>query len=248
MSIHTHIHDRVLTIRIDRPQKKNALTEEFYTALSIAVEEAQTNEAVRVVVITGTDNCFTAGNDLKDFVERPPSLASEAPAGRFMRAIARAEKPLIAAVEGVAIGIGTTLLLHCDLVIAGKSARLQMPFVNLGLVPEAASSYLLPLLMGPRHASRLLLLGEAVDAKGAEELGIVSTVVDDGQALPTALQQAQALATQPPQAVISTKRLMKSATQPAVLAQMQAEGTEFAVRVHSAEAKAIFNAFLNKAK
>jgi enoyl-CoA hydratase/carnithine racemase len=248
MSIKVETQDHVLVVRIDRPEKKNALTNEMYTALSEAIEAAQTNDAIRVVIITGTDNCFSAGNDMKDFVERPPSLSSDAPPGRFMRAIALAPKPLIAAVEGAAIGIGTTLLMHCDLVVAGKSARLQMPFVNLGLVPEAASSYLVPLLLGPRRAARLLLLSEPIDAEKAEEFGIVSHVVENGQALTTALQQAHALAKKPPQAVISTKRLMKSAYQDAVLAQMKTESIEFIDRVHSDEAKATFNAFLNKTK
>ncbi len=248
MTIKVETQDHVLVVRIDRPEKKNALTDEMYTALSEAIESAQTNDAVRVVVITGTENCFSAGNDMKDFVERPPSLSSDAPPGRFMRAIALAPKPLIAAVEGAAIGIGTTLLMHCDLVVAGKAARLQMPFVNLGLVPEAASSYLVPLLVGPRRAARLLLLSEPIDSATAEDFGIVSSVVENGQALTTALQQAHALAKKPPQAVISTKRLMKIAYQDAVLAQMKTEAVEFIDRVHSDEARATFNAFLNKTK
>ena len=245
MEIEVKFEDHVLVLRINRAEKKNALTTAMYSALCDALANAQSDANVRAVVLAGAANCFTAGNDLKDFLERPPS-SSASPASAFVHSIATAPKPLIAAVEGIAVGIGTTLLLHCDLVVAGKSARLHMPFVNLGLVPEAGSSFLLPALIGPRRAARLLLLAEPVDAQTALEYGIVSSVVEDGKALETALAQAHSIAAKPPESILATKRLLKAATSEIVLKQMAAEGAEFAARLQSPEAKAAFAAFLGK--
>ncbi len=243
--IEVKLEDRVLIIRMNRIDKKNAITTAMYSAMSDALANAHSDANVRVVMLTGAANCFTAGNDLKDFLERPPNTHAS-PASVFVHEIAKAPKPLIAAVEGIAIGIGTTMLLHCDLVVAGKSARLHLPFVNLGLVPEAGSSFLLPALIGQRRAAHLLLLAEPIGAQTALEYGIVSSVVEDGTAFERAFEQARSIAAKPPQAVLATKRLLKAATAELVLEHMAAEGAEFTARLQSSEAKAAFAAFLGK--
>lgn len=238
--------EHVTTIRFDRPDKKNAITAEMYGALTAALEAAAGSSAVRAVVLAGSRDCFTAGNDVGDFLR----IAQGAGQGKgntaaglgFLRCLAAFDKPLVAAVAGVAIGIGTTMLLHCDLVYAAPSARFKTPFVDLALVPEAGSSILLPALVGERRAAQLLLLGEQIDAPTALAWGLVNGVVDD----PDAAAQAAAhrLASCAPGALRATRALTRRATRDAVLEAMRAEGEAFAERLRSPEAMEAFQAFL----
>src|SRR5262249_43503511 len=186
--INVELHDRILTIRIDRPEKKNALTAAMYAAMSEALQRAENDPAVRVVVITGTENCFTAGNDLADFAAAKPGQPT--PAIRYLETLASAQKPVVAAVSGVAIGIGTTMLLHCDLVYAAAGARFQLPFVNLGLCPEAASTLILPWRMGHHRAAQLLFFGEPFGAEAARSFGLVNEVFADADLSASALGKA----------------------------------------------------------
>jgi enoyl-CoA hydratase/carnithine racemase len=214
-----------------------------------ALEQADNNPAVRVVLIHGQSNVFTSGNDLQDFMKFKSDEPFESGAiFRFLRGISGAAKPVIAAVNGAAIGIGTALLLHCDLVYAGENALLQLPFVTLGLCPEAASSFLLPRLVGYQRAAELLLLGEPFSAEYAREIGLVNEVVRDDQVLDRALACAQQLAAQPPSSVRITKQLLKEVQAVEVLRVMSDEGRQFASRLASAEAKDAFTAFLEKCK
>src|SRR5579871_5106721 len=197
------IEDRILTLRLDRPEKKNALTRGMYLGMIEALKQADADPNVRVVLITGTEVCFTAGNDLVDFANATPGETS--PAIAYLQALAATQKPVIAAVGGVAVGIGTTMLLHCDLVYAASDARFQLPFVNLGLCPEAGSSVLLPELMGHRCAAELLFFGEPFNAETARVFGIVNAVLPGSELLPTAMAKAQLLAEKPPSALRITK-------------------------------------------
>ncbi len=233
--------DRVITIRFDRPEKKNALTVAMYEQLSAAFAAAASDPSVRAVVITGSPDCFTSGNDIADFARANQAGLSTAPLD-FLRALATFEKPVIAAVAGVAIGIGTTLLLHCDLVIAGPTARFKTPFVALGLVPEAASSLLLPKLIGERRAAQLLLLGEQIDAPTALSWGLINEIADEPIA--TALGKANVLAALAPSALRATKSLMRRATRESVLETIAVEGETFANQVRSPEAMEAFQAFM----
>src|ERR1700680_4766782 len=192
----SQLQDRIFTVRMDRPEKKNALTRQMYTALIAALQQAEADPAVRVILITGTADCFTADNDLQDFANAAPGEPSVAI--DYLRTLAAAQKPVLAAVAGVAVGIGTTMLLHCDLVYAATNARFQLPFVNLGLCPEAGSSLILPSLMGHRRAAELLFFGEPFTADAARELGIVNQVIADQELLVTAMAKAQQLAQKPP--------------------------------------------------
>jgi enoyl-CoA hydratase/carnithine racemase len=236
----------VLEIRFNRPEKKNALTRDMYEAVSAAFERADTDPAIRVVLLTGTGDTFTSGNDVKDFQERG---ADRVPRGgsRFLPAISSLQKPLIAAVNGAAIGVGTTMLMHCDLIVAARSARFVMPFTSLGLVPEAASSLLVPRLFGHQRASALLLLGEPLDAATALEWGLVNRVVDDAALMDTAREMARRLAALPPQAVRLTKRLIKHGV-PDVAGRIQEEIGLFSERLASPEAQEAFAAFMEKRK
>jgi enoyl-CoA hydratase/carnithine racemase len=236
--------DRITTIRFDRPDKKNAISVEMYAALAGAFEAAAADPAVRAVVLAGSRDCFTAGNDLGDFMRTAQGAGGGSepqPVFSFLRAIATFEKPLLAAVAGVAIGIGTTMLLHCDLVYAAPSARFKLPFVDLGLVPEAGSSVLLPALVGARRANQLLLLGEQVDAATALAWGLIGGVSDDPEA--AAQAAAHRLAAAAPGAVRATKALIRRATRDAVLEAMRVEGEVFADRLRSPEAMEAFQAF-----
>lgn len=237
--------DRIMRIRMHRPEKKNALTRDMYSAVTTALVEADSSEKVRTIVLSGTDDCFTAGNDLADFLN-DPQFSEESPVVRFVRQLPLVKKPMIAAVNGIAVGIGTTVLLHCDLVFAGVRAQFQVPFVNLGLVPEAASSLLFPLLMGHQRACELLLLGDVFDSEKAYELGLINQVCDDGATLQTAMDAAMRLAAKPPAAVVAAKWLMKKHQAEFVQAAISAEGEQFASRLHSPEAKEAFRAFLEK--
>jgi len=235
--------ERITTIRFDRPDKKNALTFEMYAALAAAMEAAAGDVEVRAVVLAGSRDCFTAGNDLGDFVRTAQGASGGDPAAafRFLRAIATFDKPLIGAVAGVAIGIGTTMLLHCDLVYAGPNARFKVPFVDLGLVPEAGSSVLLPALVGPRRAAQLLLLGEQLDAPTALDWGLINGIADDPDA--AAQAAARRLAQAAPSALRITKSLTRRTTRDTVLEAMRIEGEAFAERLRSPEAMEAFQAF-----
>jgi enoyl-CoA hydratase/carnithine racemase len=244
MSIKTETKEGVRTIAFARVEKKNAITAEMYTRMTELLVDADQNDDIRVVLFTGMGDSFTAGNDLGDFISNPPN-GMESPVFHFLKTLVHYRKPLVAAVPGLAIGIGTTLLLHCDLVYASDTAKFKMPFVDLGLVPEAGSSQILPLLMGHVRAAELLLLGEAIDAKRAQELGIVNQVIAADELLKFARSKAQALAQKPVQALLMSKALMKRAPE-ATWDRVSLEGQQFAERLQSAEAKAIFAAFLSK--
>lgn len=237
----------VLRITINRPEKKNALTADMYGAIADALGAAESDNAARVILIHGAGDAFTAGNDLHDFLANPPRDESST-VFRFLQAVSHVTKPLVAAVHGAAVGVGTTMLLHCDLVYAGESAKFALPFVNLGLCPEAASSFLLPAAIGYQRAAELLLLGEPFDAAKARELGIVTAVVPDAQLLETATSAAHKLAAKPAASVRLTKALMKRGTQTATEAALAEESRAFRARLDSPEAKEAFAAFLEKRK
>jgi enoyl-CoA hydratase/carnithine racemase len=241
----TTTHDAVLRIQINRPDKKNALTLAMYDAMTAALLAAEADPAVRVILFAGADTCFTAGNDLADFLDSPPS-GEDSPVFRFLKTLLAARKPVLAAVHGVAVGIGTTMLLHCDLVWAGPSARFQVPFVNLGLTPEAASSLILPQLMGHRRAAELLLLGETFDAETALAVGLVNGLRADSELDAYVLHKAQVLAAKPPTAVRLSKQLTKRWPADAVRQAMSAEGEIFIARLQSPEAREAMTAFFER--
>ena len=233
----------VLHLVLDRPDKKNALTRAMYGRLADLLGEAAVDGSVRVVVLSGRDGVFTAGNDLGDFMQDPPT-GPDSPVFRFLQAAATFPKPLVAAVAGPAIGIGTTILLHCDLAYVAPDVRLQMPFVDLGLVPEAASSLLLPRLAGPARAAEMLLFGDAIPAETAREVGLANAVVEDPVA--HALERAAVLAAKPPAAVRQTKALLRHDAAEAIGDAFAREGTVFVSRLASPEAQEAFTAFFEK--
>jgi len=232
----------VTHIRMNRPEKRNALTAEMYAAMADALAVAET-DGTAVVILSGAGKSFTAGNDLADFVARPPS-SEEAPVHRFLRGIATSTRILIAAVQGRAVGVGTTMLLHCDFVLAEEDAILQMPFTDLALVPEAASSLLVPALVGHQRAAGLLILGEALSATQAQAVGLVRQVVPAGSAVAHASDLAATIAAKPRQAILATKRLMKSATTD-VAGRMAEEGAAFAAQLQTPELHAIVAKFFS---
>jgi enoyl-CoA hydratase/carnithine racemase len=242
----TDLADGILTIRLNRPEKKNAISVAMYGAIADALERAATEPAVRVTVITGTADAFTSGNDVADFLKRPPS-DGESPVFRFLRLISTAPKPLVAAVNGLAVGVGVTLLLHCDLVYAAEDATFALPFVNLGIVPEAASSLLLPRLAGHQRAAELFFFGDKFDARTAQAAGIVNTVLPSADLATTVRDRALALAAKPPAALRLTKALLKgqSTTVPDRMAE---EGVHFAAQLKSPEAREAMEAFLQRRK
>lgn len=233
----------VATIRFNRPEKKNALNAAMYAALADAVEAAESDDAVRAILLCAAGDNFTAGNDLADFAERPEDGAS--PAQRFLYGIAQAKKPLVAAVDGYAVGVGLTLLLHCDLVYASRRAKLRAPFVDLGLVPEAGSSLLLPRIAGPMRAAEIFLVCDFVTAEQAREIGIVNLVVETDQLEAHARAICERLAQKAPGAVQATKKLLKD-TSGSTHERMQREFALFAERLGSAEAKQAISAFFEK--
>jgi enoyl-CoA hydratase/carnithine racemase len=243
----TERSDGVLRIELNRPEKKNALTIAMYRALGDALEAASADAGVRAVLLHGRPEVFSSGNDVADFLAEPPRGEDFAPF-RFLRVLAHFDKPLVAAVGGAAIGIGTTMLLHCDLVYAATGARLQLPFASLGLVPEAASSLLLPRLAGWQKAAELLMLGEPFTAETAREIGLVNEVVAPERLLETAAAKARALAAKPPAALRATKALMKQGMIAGIDEAMARELREFTERLRSPEAKEAFAAFLEKRK
>jgi enoyl-CoA hydratase/carnithine racemase len=238
--------DKILRITMNRPAKKNALTGAMYDAMREALQLADRDENVRAVLLAGTDGVFTAGNDIGDFLAGTRDEHGS-PAFRFITAIAQCDTPIVAAVEGNAVGVGTTMLFHCDLVYAAPSAKFRMPFIDLGLVPEAASSMTVPLRVGIAKASEWLLLGDAFDVHEAHRCGVVNGVVPAGELIETALDAAKRLAAKPAQALDATRRLMRGDRQ-AIGGQMAAESKEFAAALESPEAKAAFSAFLARAK
>ncbi|QIK95632.1 enoyl-CoA hydratase [Sphingomonas sp. HDW15A] len=235
----------VLSLRLNRPERRNAITVAMYAALADAVEHAAENSAVRVIVITGAGEDFTAGNDLADFLQELPSPGTDTdiPVWRFLRAMAKNQVPTIAAVRGNAVGIGTTMLLHCDLVLVEEGARLVMPFVDLGLVPEAASSLILPRLAGRRAAARHLLLGEPISAEQALDIGIASHLVPKGE-LAVALDDiVKRLRAKPAEALRQTQRLLRREVTDEILGRMDLENGHFAERLSSDEVKQAIAAF-----
>ncbi len=233
----------ILTLTFNRPEKQNALTRDMYQSLANAINDAQGDFGIRAVILTSSSANFTAGNDLFDFLNAPP-LEPGSPVMNFLEAIHNFSKPLLAAVTGNAIGIGTTMLFHCDLVVADNSAKFSMPFVNLGLVPEAGSSLLFPRLVGHQIASKVFLTGESFNATEAKDFGLIAEISDKPQE--AILDYAKQIATQPPNAVIQTKALLKSELHEKVSAVMKAEGELFQMALQSDEAREAFMNFMSK--
>lgn len=237
--------DGVLALTMNRPDKKNALTGPMYDALTAAISAAQTDDATRAILLEGAGGAFTAGNDLADFLAVAQGKA-EARAGYFIAAVAMSVKPIVAAVDGVAVGVGTTILFHCDLVYATAGAKFRMPFVDLGLVPEAASSLLVPRRIGMAKASELILLADAFGGEEAARLGIVNRVVEAVELGAIAFDAARKLAAKPPAALRASRALLRG-DRADVLAAMKAENAAFAQALKSPDARKAFQAFLAKA-
>ena len=235
----------MLRVQLNRPARKNAMTSSMYVTLADVFNDAAKDERVRVVLWHGAGDSFCAGNDIDDFLKNPPG-PGESPQARLMNALVDFDKPLIAAVQGAAIGGGTTMLTHCDFVYAGESAKFQMPFVNLALVPEFGSSFSIPARIGYIRAAELILLGQPFDARKAADLGLVTQVVPDQNLLATATETARKLAAEPAGALQASKKLMKQSFREQSKAAMQAENGEFSVQVRSEDAKEAFAAFLQK--
>jgi enoyl-CoA hydratase/carnithine racemase len=242
MSILTETSESIAAIQIARPERKNAITEAMYAALEQAVLAAEADPAVRVLLIYGTPEVFCAGNDIDDFLRNPPS-GPDAPVCRFMRSLAHAAKPVVAAVNGVAVGIGTTLLFHCDLAFCADNARFSMPFVNLGISPEFASSLLLPLSAGYHRAAEKLMLGDPASAEEALDMGLVNRILPPGEVLPHARRQCTRLAQLPPESLRQTKRLLKASLREAIDRTMKDENETFQRLLLSEEAREAFTAF-----
>jgi enoyl-CoA hydratase/carnithine racemase len=245
--IKSETSDRVARIRFDRIDKKNAITPEMYAMLGKALADADADPAVRAVLLHGTADCFTAGNDLGEFLKAPRAVGAS-PAKPLFDALPHMRKPVVAAVGGPAVGIGTTLLLHCDMVYAAPNARFQLPFVPLGVVPEFGSTFLLPLVAGYQRAAELLLLGQPFSAQKAYELGIVTEVIAQEGLIEHALQVAIALALLPPESIRLTKQMMKSRHGAPLAAAIEEELRIFGERLASPEAKEAMGAFLEKRK
>jgi enoyl-CoA hydratase/carnithine racemase len=235
----------ILRVQLNRPTKRNAMTSRMYVALADIFNHAAKDERTRVVLWHGVGDPFCAGNDVEDFLNNPPG-PGESPQARLMHALIDFDKPLVAAVQGAAIGGGTTMLLHCDFVYAGESANFQMPFINLAVVPELGSSCSVPTRIGHIRAAELILLGMPFDARRAADLGFVTQVVSDQNLLVTATETARKLAAKPAGALQASKRLMKRPFREQIKAAMQAENEEFSAQVRSEDAKEAFAAFLEK--
>jgi enoyl-CoA hydratase/carnithine racemase len=247
-NVRTSTADRVAEIEIHRPEKKNALTGEMYDALSAAIVKADADPGVHVILAHGQADCFTAGNDLADFLAAGRGGGVGSPATRFLQGIREARKPVVAAVGGVAVGIGTTMLLHCELVYAAPNARFQMPFVPLGLAPEGGSSLLLPMLAGYQRAAELLLLGRPFGAERAMAAGLVNEVVPAERLLAHAREAALAVAALPVESVRITKELLKRPHARELAERMAEEIRIFGERLQSPEAKAAMGAFFERKK
>jgi enoyl-CoA hydratase/carnithine racemase len=250
-NIAVSVAEGVQTIHIMRPDKKNALTTAMYAAMAEALGDGEASDDVRVHLIRGEPGAFSAGNDIVDFLAAAQGMALGKEVVTFLKALATADKPLVAAVDGLAIGIGTTMLLHCDLVYASPRSIFRTPFLDLGLVPEAGSSLLAPRLMGHARAFELLCLGEAFDATRAEAAGIINRIVPDGEVEAAALASAKALAAKPRQALAAARRLVATggaATREELMARIDEEVALFAERLASDEARLAFAAFLGRKK
>ena len=241
-NITTTLTNHILHIQLTRPAKKNALTPAMYDELREAIERANGDTNIRVITLTGSGDSFCAGNDLNSFLEDPGSDS----AARFIRAIAAAEAPIVAAVNGVAVGVGVTMLLHCDLVYAAAEAKFNFAFIDLGLLPEAGSSYLLPRMLGYGRAAELLMLGEAFSAETARDCGIVNAVVKADELEALALSKAQQLAAKPPQALRQTKMLLRRGSEQALRETMELELGMIGERLVSDEVRGIMQAFLER--
>jgi enoyl-CoA hydratase/carnithine racemase len=241
----TERSDGILRVELNRPSRKNAMTSAMYITLADIFDDAARDSSIRVVLWHGAGDSFSAGNDIEDFLKNPPG-PGESPQARLENALVDFDKPLIAAVQGVAIGGGTTMLTHCDFVYAGEKTRFQMPFVNLAVVPEFGSSWSVPASMGHVRAAELLLLGEPFDARHAADLGLVTRVVPEQVLLPTATETARLLAAKPAGALQASKRLMRRAVREQIKAAMKAENEEFSRQVRSDEAREALTAFLEK--
>src|SRR5215471_4942803 len=235
----------ILRVELNRPEKKNALTAAMYTSLAEIFNDAGKDESVHVVLWHAAGDAFCAGNDMRDFLKNPPGPGNF-PQGYAMDALIGFEKPIVAAVHGVAIGGGTTMLGHCDFVYAGESTKFAVPFIDLALMPEFGSSFLLPRNLGYLRAAELILLGRPFDAAWAAEIGLVTRVVPDPNVLATATETAQSLAKKPAAALLACKRFLKRTLREPLQEAVKLENEEFAVRVNSPESKAVFAAFLAK--
>ena len=242
-----HTEAGVTTITFNRVDKKNSITTRMYAAMADALAAAEADASVRAVVFQGDVAVFSAGNDIGDFLQQPPAT-QDSPVFRFLRGLAAFPKPVIAAVCGPAVGIGTTMLFHCDLVYAGDNAAFSMPFVNLGLCPEAASSLLVPQMMGYHRAAEALLLGEPFMAEAALEVGLVNRIVPPSEANALAQAVARKLAAKPLASLMTTKQLMKGSQQEAVLRQMDEEGAHFGRMLGEPAAREAMTAFMEKRK
>ena len=245
MNIFTDTIAGVRIVEIRRPEKKNALTEAMYRDLTRALAEAESDSAVRVVLFRGHAGVFTSGNDIVDFLEHPPT-GQEAPVFVFLSTIATARKPIVAAVAGPAVGIGTTMLLHCDYIVAAENTQFVLPFVNLGLCPEAASSLLLPLVIGYRRAAEALMLGNRISASKALDWGLVNAVVADAQVDEAALAKAGELARKPVEALRATKKLLKGHLASLLRATLAEEAEQFQALLASPAARECLAAFIEK--
>lgn len=248
MTIKSESAEGVCAIEIARPEKKNAITVAMYSQLAQAIAAAHDDPAVRAILIHGQPDIFTAGNDLDDFLKNPPREGMDAPVFRFMQALGYAEKPVVAAVNGAAVGIGTTMLLHCDLVYAADNAMFSMPFVSLGLCAEFASSLLVPLAAGYHKAAEKLLLADPISAEEAVEMKIVNRILPPNEVLAYARKQAARFAALPPNSVRETKRLMRAGWKALVEKTIVDEATTFGRMLQSAEAKEAFTAFFERRK
>ena len=235
----------VLALGLNRPSKLNAITREMYSILAREINGANHDDEVGAVLIYGEGDDFTSGNDLNDFLEHPPT-GSDSPVWHFLTAIKDFSKPLVAAISGRAVGVGITMLFHCDYVIAGRNSKLSMPFVNLGLVPEAGSSYLLPLLAGHHRAAEMFMLGEVFSAQRGYEAGFINEVVDEDEVAVRAGERAKQLADQPRNAIRETKRLLREGHQKQLAAVMEEEARLFTAALSSDEAREAFMNFLMK--
>ena len=242
-----HTEAGVTTLTFNRPTKKNSITAAMYATLADALVAAEADASVRCVVFQGNETTFSAGNDIGDFLDNPPATG-DSPVFRFLRGIASFPKPVLAAVCGPAVGIGTTLLFHCDLVYAGDNAAFSMPFVNLGLCPEAASSLLVPQMLGYHRAAEALLLGEPFMAEAALEVGLVNRVLPPSEAANCAQAVARKLAAKPLSSLIETKRLMKKGQAQQVMAVMAEEGESFGRMLREPAAREAFGAFMERRK
>jgi len=235
----------ILRITLNRPAKKNAMTSSMYVEFAEILNDAAKDDDVSVVLWDGAGDSFSAGNDLEDFLKHPPGRG-ESPQAQLAHTLLNFDKPLIAAVQGFAIGGGTTLLTHCDFVFAGESAKFQLPFINLGLVPEFGSTWSLAARAGHIRAAELIMLGLPFDGKVAAEIGLVTRVVPDERLLDVAIEAADTLSAKPPSALQACKRLLKRSQREQLEEAIRVENEEFASRVRSAEAKEAFTAFLEK--